>query len=213
MLGLEAMERRRLSDKKFVTSEKERLHKQEYYQKNKEIIKAKVHNYAQQHKEKIKEYNQLYNIKNRIVISERNKIYAQTHAVQIRAMKRLYEKKNRSKINDYCRRNYYRIRLLAISHYSKGLNRCDCCGETEIRFLTFDHIDGGGSRHKKSTSLNLVAWLYKNKFPDGFQVLCFNCNCGRGFNSGICPHKLLVAPPELETGTEHHETVKEIVMG
>jgi hypothetical protein len=22
----------------------------------------------------------------------------------------------------------------------------------------------------------------------GFQVLCWNCNCGRAFNNGICPH-------------------------
>ena len=25
-------------------------------------------------------------------------------------------------------------------------------------------------------------------FPDFLQILCFNCNCGRNRNGGICPH-------------------------
>ena len=25
--------------------------------------------------------------------------------------------------------------------------------------------------------------------PDTIQILCFNCNCGRARNGGICPHE------------------------
>ena len=32
-------------------------------------------------------------------------------------------------------------------------------------------------------------WLKRNNFPEGFQVLCFNCNCGKEINKGVCPHK------------------------
>jgi hypothetical protein len=31
--------------------------------------------------------------------------------------------------------------------------------------------------------------LRKNGFPEGFQVLCANCNIGRHINGGICPHE------------------------
>jgi hypothetical protein len=29
----------------------------------------------------------------------------------------------------------------------------------------------------------------KNAFPDTITLLCFNCNCGKGRNKGVCPHK------------------------
>lgn len=68
---------------------------------------------------------------------------------------------------------------------------CSCCGETDSRFLTIDHIDGGGTQHRKQIGRggHIFAWLKKNGYPEGFQVLCFNCNCGRRINGGICPHK------------------------
>jgi hypothetical protein len=35
-----------------------------------------------------------------------------------------------------------------------------------------------------------VAWLVKNKFPGGFQVLCHNCNYAKA-RSGRCPHQVV----------------------
>ena len=70
---------------------------------------------------------------------------------------------------------------------------CVCCGESDIRFLTIDHINNDGADHRKAISVsggdNFYRWLRKNGFPDGFQVLCYNCNIGRHQNGGICPHK------------------------
>jgi hypothetical protein len=68
---------------------------------------------------------------------------------------------------------------------------CACCGETTRKFLTFDHINNDGAAHRKSdpSAGNLVNWLKTNDFPEGFQVLCFNCNYGKKVNGGICPHK------------------------
>lgn len=34
-----------------------------------------------------------------------------------------------------------------------------------------------------------VEWLARHKYPEGFQLLCWNCNCGRAINGGICPHE------------------------
>lgn len=73
-----------------------------------------------------------------------------------------------------------------------GGYKCACCGETKKPFLTIDHIDGGGTKHRKEMKGGgcfTYRWIVKNGFPAGFQVLCFNCNSGRAQNGGVCPHK------------------------
>lgn len=76
--------------------------------------------------------------------------------------------------------------------------RCNCCGETERDFLTLDHINQDGAVHRRqigngrSTSgTTMYRWLKRNNFPEGFQVLCYNCNCSRSkpINNGVCPHQ------------------------
>lgn len=69
--------------------------------------------------------------------------------------------------------------------------KCECCGEDKIEFLTIDHINKDGSKHRREINGlgdRLYWWLQRNKFPEGFRVLCFNCNCYRG-SFGYCPHK------------------------
>jgi hypothetical protein len=95
------------------------------------------------------------------------------------------------KSTSYARSREYweRTRLAALQAYG---NRCVCCGETNVRFLTIDHINSDGAEHKRKTngkSQKIARWLKANNYPDGFQVLCFNCNCGRALNGGICPHQ------------------------
>lgn len=73
--------------------------------------------------------------------------------------------------------------------------KCVCCDETQIKFLTIDHINNNGTEHRKKIGVlkggtPMLDWLIKNNFPrDNFQLLCFNCNCG-GKKQGICPHQL-----------------------
>lgn len=71
---------------------------------------------------------------------------------------------------------------------------CACCHEADDRFLTIDHINGGGRKHRQEvckgrTGIEFYKWLRRQGYPPGFQVLCFQCNCGRNINGGICPHK------------------------
>lgn len=67
---------------------------------------------------------------------------------------------------------------------------CKCCGEEEPKFLSIDHVEGDGSKHRKSLRHNnIYIWLVKNGFPSGFQVLCHNCNHGSFLNGGVCPHQ------------------------
>lgn len=69
---------------------------------------------------------------------------------------------------------------------------CVCCGETERRFLTMDHINNDGHIHRKKekwAASALYTYLRSHGFPPGYQVLCFNCNLGKARNKGVCPHK------------------------
>lgn len=79
-----------------------------------------------------------------------------------------------------------KVRLEVFEAYG---GKCACCGETASQFLTIDHINGGGSKHRKSLSRNFYMWLRANDFPkDGFRILCMNCNFAEGRKGG-CPHK------------------------
>lgn len=84
-------------------------------------------------------------------------------------------------------KSQYRAKCEAIVHYG---GKCQCCGEDRICFLTIDHIDGGGNVHRQEVGSGheFHRWLKKNGYPDGFQVLCYNCNCGK-HDAGECPHK------------------------
>lgn len=98
--------------------------------------------------------------------------------------------------------NYYRkmhertrdkLRRQVFEHYG---NQCACCGLDDWRFMTIDHIGGGGNKHRRATfngklvaGMDLYRWLRKNNYPDGFQLLCYNCNCAQSRFGGVCPHQ------------------------
>ena len=96
--------------------------------------------------------------------------------------------------------NAQKTKQIVIQNYG-GL--CACCPEVNLRFLTIDHINGGGNEHRKSLGINggghsFYRWLIRNEFPDGFQVMCWNCNIGRFQNGGICPHKEIDLSEEFD---------------
>lgn len=94
--------------------------------------------------------------------------------------------------NKYSRKKRAEIRLLVLTHYGGDPPKCACCAQSHIEFLTMDHINGGGRKHwdkiHKQGYTSLTDWLYRNNFPDGFRVLCWNCNASLG-SFGYCPHK------------------------
>ena len=132
----------------------------DYYQKNKDVIKKRAHDYYYDNREEC--------------------IEKQT----------AYVKKTKERHNAGIRKRYQERRLIVINHYSNGTRRCECCSESELRFLTIDHIYNNGNKHRKVVgNSKITAWLIKNKFPKGYRVLCFNCNSGRAYNNGKCPHE------------------------
>lgn len=99
----------------------------------------------------------------------------------------------------------YDLRLLLLKKHRKQRTmdyyggKCVCCGEAGLVFLTVDHIDGNGAKHRKQIAPNhkgrglcgdlFYRWLEKNNYPSGFQTLCYNCNIGKHRNGGVCPHQ------------------------
>lgn len=75
---------------------------------------------------------------------------------------------------------------------------CICCGESRFEFLALDHVNNDGAKHrleltahrarKGSSPTTLCNWVIRNNFPTSIQILCYNCNCSKGFN-GYCPHQ------------------------
>ena len=75
-----------------------------------------------------------------------------------------------------------------------GGYKCNCCGEAEKMFLSIDHVHNDGADMRKAklysgSGTGFYLWLVKNKFPEGFHVLCMNCQIGKHKNGGVCPHQ------------------------
>lgn len=89
--------------------------------------------------------------------------------------------------NSHYKTYQQKLKLEAVTAYG---GKCECCKEEEILFLTIDHINGGGNKHREEvgSGFRIYRWLKQQGYPKGFRVLCFNCNCGRQLNNGICPH-------------------------
>ena len=101
-------------------------------------------------------------------------IYIAGHKEELKKKNKEREDKNKDRIFQYY-----------------GGYKCACCGETIKKFLTIDHINGGGTKHRREINgggRTTYRWIIKNNLPKGFQVLCMNCNFGKGQNNGICPH-------------------------
>lgn len=131
--------------------------------------------------EKAKKYNREYQRKWRIANPEK------AHAID----KRHREKAGPGRHRNYTihRRNYIgKLREEMFEHYGQV---CACCGEDEKRFLTIDHINGGGGAHRRmAPGGNVVVDLRRKGWPkEGLRVLCMNCNWATRTRLP-CPHEL-----------------------
>ena len=110
-----------------------------------------------------------------------------------RAIDKAWREKNIDHMKQYLKSyNHAReekVRKAVFAFYGGENPTCACCGEEHREFLTIDHIDGEGAKHRKEIGRgHLYDWLVKNNFPDGFRILCMNCNWSRG-KRGYCPHE------------------------
>lgn len=155
-----------------------------YRKDNTEKVLQKNHRYYHENREALLAQKREYGIANRDTLREKHKQHYQANRAHI-----LAQSKERS----------LSLKLQAFAAY--GGVYCQCCGETEVCFLTIDHIHGktAAQKKKEGEGSSFYQWLKRNQYPAGYQTLCFNCNLGRGFNGGICPHHLSAEdhPPPL----------------
>jgi hypothetical protein len=76
-----------------------------------------------------------------------------------------------------------------LGHYCAQGIACRQCGFSDIRALTLDHVNGGGSEHKREINVigsRFYHWIKQNGFPEGYQVLCMNCQFIKRLEKGEC---------------------------
>lgn len=162
-----------------------------YYENNKKEISAKRRKrYFEGEGQK---KSKLYYEQNKEEIHNRmKKYYKNNHSIYVRNW-RDYREKHIDSIRKNSREYNRRKRIKVLYYYGGNPPKCACCGENHIEFLSIDHMDGNGSQHRKAlkigAGIEFYGWLIRNNFPEGFQVLCHNCNIAKGKNK-ICPHQL-----------------------
>lgn len=112
-------------------------------------------------------------------------------AEKARKRSRDWYRSNQERAKKTGRDRFNRIRSEMLEAYG---GKCVCCGETTPLFLTIDHIENDGGAHRRELGdpggSRVMMWLYKNGWPkEGYRLLCFNCNCGRQRNGGVCTHE------------------------
>jgi hypothetical protein len=130
-------------------------------------------------KECRKRLNKEYIVKNKEKIQVKRRKYYLDNKELISRKVCAWAKDNRIRHNLNCKTARDNLKTEVFSHYCGGEVKCHC-NEADLGLLTMDHVHGGGNKHRKEvgtkTGYNFYSWLKKNSFPDGFQVLCWNCN-------------------------------------
>lgn len=167
-----------------------------YYQKNKKKLLASQKAWVDANRDRRRVWDRTrrkpLTATQRTAKKAQQRLYYKQHP----ELKKAYATKHHEKLivywRVYKRKKNQERRLEILTHYAGGVPICACCGERTVGFLTIDHIAGGGNKHRKKIKANLYDWLHRNNYPPGFQVLCYNCNCGRARHGGICPHKIKI---------------------
>jgi hypothetical protein len=137
-----------------------------------------------------KQYDHERYLKNREKILKRTREWAKNNSERRKEIQRNWRK------NKYWENPSYRtkeilnaskrskaktveLRLEILRYYGGLIPKCSLCQTEDIEVLDIDHIDGGGSAQRRNQNLlgsKFYYWLKRNNFPDGFRVLCRNCN-------------------------------------
>lgn len=142
--------------------EKRRQYMKEYYQK---------------HKEHLQEINKIP--RKRYLDSEKGKAFR--HACYIRYYS-IASNRTKRALSERIKRTRIRVELLRLLG-----GKCCKCGFTDYRALQLDHINGGGTKERRSfpNQHTFVNYYWKNPelAKTVFQILCANCNFIKRYES------------------------------
>jgi len=160
--------------------------------------KAKVYSQKPEVKAKAKKYRQS------VVAKEKVKEYLARPEIKAKTKARQSQPEYRKKINKIRMETRFNVLLYYSKHLSNSdIPCCNCCGENfDEDFLAVDHIRGRREMDSEPALVKLgyssklvgkmlQSWIMKNNFPEGFQILCANCNTAKGMrkNNNQCPHE------------------------
>lgn len=187
--------------RKYRERNKERLRESQklHYQKNRSKILAWYKDYRKQHPEKMKEKYKKHYAKKKDEINAKHRAYYHANYEKSKEQKRKSRLKHRDQTNLRIKIRRKNEKHEVMSIYSKGEPMCACCNESIFEFLEIDHISGRKQMvndeklrmlgyDSKLQGKELYLWLKKNNCPEGFQVLCSNCNKAK-WQFGKCPHQ------------------------
>jgi len=145
----------------------------------KECAKAKSAKYRESHSEEAQEYSRLYYELHSEEAREYRRRYRKDYPEKIREENRRYKRTHPNKGKESSRRYQRALKIEILSYYSDGNLKCVICAEKRLACLSIDHIRGGGEAHRKEIKGTgggfFYKWLKKNGYPNGYQVLCMNC--------------------------------------
>jgi len=168
------MKRRKLLSSEQIEAEKRRLH--EVYLRRKDRQQARREEKRRANLELFAARQREYRMRMKRKTAESIRQRAKDHYCE-----------NKAAVLERHRLRNIKNRALMIEAYG---GRCVCCGETNPGFLTIDHENGGGRQHRANMGgTGVAASLRRLGWPkEGYRLMCYNCNCGRQHNGGICPH-------------------------
>ena len=172
--------------------------RREYYAANKERCLARSHDWADRNREHVKAVAKVWRAKNRDKLRkyfrEYNRQDRKAHPEKWMHRSRKIYWGNPEHYREVARQRYRQTKAEFLEAYG---SRCVCCGETESDFLTADHVNNDGAQHRMAlkqgkkragSGSTFYRWLKQHHWPAIFQILCYNCNCAKGF-FGECPHE------------------------
>jgi hypothetical protein len=169
-----------------LSPEERRQYERDHYHKNKAKYLKRAKAWRDKNKEKIKLKDAAWLLKNPDYHKNyylRNK--EKWHARQVKRREKYRNNIDNFRVKTLAHQREYdkQLKQEVLEHYGGKPPRCACCGESNLPFLEIDHINGGGNKQIKVISggaRGLYLWLRKKKYPEGYQVLCCNCNHAKG---------------------------------
>ena len=114
----------------------------------------------------------------------RHKAYRERHPDRWKAITRKATHKyyitHTSKCKELAYSRALLLKLETLNHYGNGSIKCAICKESRLDCLSIDHLGGGGNVHRERMGTGggggkFYRWLRGNGYPDGYRVLCMNC--------------------------------------
>jgi len=130
-----------------------------------------------------------YREKHKEEVLKRNAIYREDNREELRIKEKAFYQDNKEKVKKAANKYHRQMKERLFTHYSNGVPKCARCGITDLDILCIDHVNGGGHQHRLrigiTSGYKFYLWLIREGYPDGFQVLCFNCNIKKRMTEGL----------------------------